>query len=182
MKDQYSSNKKNLNTSKNSSDSSDNNDLTKSKKSSIKKNDNSSSSNDNFKNNTLNSSFTNFIIRDNDGNDYNNQLSSYIKSLYDTNKHGYKNDHITITNSTNISNNLKEDYISYYNAIEGMLNELREAKKNKESFNKKLQPGYFSTPTKEEKEQSERLDSDISKLENEKEQLKNNIHLYQSIL
>ncbi len=86
MKDQYSSNNKKLNTSN------DSNDVTKSKKSSIKKSDNDSSSdsNDRFKDNTLNSSFTNFIIRDNDGNDYNNQISSYIKSLYDTNKHGYK--------------------------------------------------------------------------------------------
>ncbi len=178
MKDHYSSNNKKLNTSN------DSNDVTKSKKSSIKKSDNDSSSdsNDRFKDNTLNSSFTNFIIRDNDGNDYNNQISSYIKSLYDTNKHGYKNDHITITNSTNISNNLKEDYISYYNAIEGMLNELRKAKKNKESFNKKLQPGLFSTPTKEEEEQSKKLTIEITKLESEKERLKNELYLYQSIL
>ncbi|MSO14364.1 hypothetical protein [Rickettsiales endosymbiont of Trichoplax sp. H2] len=124
MKDQYSSNKKNLNTSKNSSDSSDNNDLTKSKKSSIKKNDNSSSSNDNFKNNTLNSSF----INDN----YNsNELSAYIKSFVDSNKYGYQYDHIKIIKSTGINDHLKDNYLDYYNVTEEKLNELRDVKKIK---------------------------------------------------
>ncbi len=63
-----------------------------------------------------------------------------------------------------------------------MLNELRKAKKNKESFNKKLQPGLFSTPTKEEEEQSKKLTIEITKLESEKERLKNELYLYQSIL
>ena len=173
MKNEKDNKNNTLNTSKNSNDST---------KLITKSNNSSSDSNTSYQNNALNSSLNNSIIRNSDDTNTNyNRISSYAKSLYNSNKHGYKNDHNTIINNTDISDTLKEDYINYYNYIEGRLNELRKLNNNKEAFNKKLQPGMFSTPTKEEEDTSEKLTDEISKLESEKEQLKNELYLYQSI-
>jgi hypothetical protein len=97
-----------------------------------------------------------------------NQLSTYIKSYIDENKHGYKYNHNKILSNDEISEILKNEYNQFHYDLMIKIQELRYEKNNKESFNKKLQPGYFSNQTEEEFNKSQELISDIKKINQKK--------------
>ena len=111
-----------------------------------------------------------------------NQLSTYIKFYIDEKKHGYKYNHNKILSNDKISETLKNEYNQFHDDLMIKMQELRYEKNNKESFNKKLQPGYFSNQTEEEFNKSQELISDIEKINQKKEEIKNIILLYQLIL
>ncbi len=120
MKNQYNSNNKKLNTSKNSSDSDNNCSIQSVENSRI-----------NYQSNSFNTTFSNSFIDCSNQIDMQSRIKGYFKAKFNKEKHGYEVNHFKINDDESISDNLKLDYNNYYSNRQNDLNKLRQEKKIK---------------------------------------------------